>query len=519
MPKPLYVRATSGHAGKGICDAARGYLLPEKFTGELAHGSWLANVDSIAANGLLAGGIVGDRANNHFSVCDWRGQPATAFVRSPSFTGPEKVPHEPRPNCDAIFLFNYDLICEMGLEPRMNRKRSVTTKCGESVPPECLEAVFCLITGACYYFKTRFSDKYPHLKAVKRSPVELGKPRGSAQTAPPSTAASSSTDIIAPREGELAPDATDSSTFGWGDVVAALNAPSADKATCLQCDRDAPLGVVYCTRCGSIMLNCPISFEALEAQDDADKERLIRNLGFALKTIQPIVLPDGNIRHMRGARKKADNLTWEERCKKPAEGARRKGFSSIVDRWDRQPSYHANVNEQSMDYWNKPATRETAVSMDMANARLSRQIIPMRARDRDLMLPRERIVSTCSGGSNSQRLRGTPEYHEACNLLEMPGHSEAITRQQGRLELAELAISRELNINPPPPAAPREGLPANGKGKPDLWHNYEAQKGSSRQSRWRQESWEDSGNWWSGSASSSYTGRHGHNPYSSWKGK
>ena len=354
----------------------------------------------------------------------------------------------------------------------MNRKRSVTTKSGESVPPKCLGAVFCLITGACYYFNTRFSDKYPHLKAVKRSPVELGKPRGSAQTAPPSTAASSSTDIIAPREGELAPDATDSSTFGWGDVVAASNAPSADKATCLQCDRDAQLGVVYCTRCGSIMFNCPISFEALEAQDDADKERLIRNLGFALKTIQPIVLPDGNIRHMRGARKKADNLTWGKRCKKHAEGARRKGFSSIVDPWDRQPSYHANV-----------------------------------------------IVSTCSGGSNSQRLRGTPEYHEACNLLEMPGHSEAITRQQGRLELAELAISRELNINPPPPAAPREGLPANGKGKPNLWHNYEAQKGSSRQSRWRQESWEDSGNWWSGSASSSYTGRHGHNPYSSWKGK
>ena len=215
----------------------------------------------------------------------------------------------------------------------------------------------------------------------------------------------------------LAPDATDSSTFGWGDVVAALNAPSADKATCLQRDRDAPLGVVYCTRCGSIMLTCPICFEALEAQDDADKERLIRDLGFALKSIQPIVLPDGNIRHMRGARKKADNLTWEERCKKHVEGARRKGFSSIVDRWDRQPSYHADVNEQSMDYWNKPATRETAVSVDKANARLSREIIPMRARDRDLMLPRERIVSTCSGGSNSQRLRGTHEYRKCLDIV------------------------------------------------------------------------------------------------------
>ena len=62
IPKPLYVRATSGHKGKGICDSARGYTLPQGFTGELAHGSMLAHVDSIAANGLLAGGIGGDRS-------------------------------------------------------------------------------------------------------------------------------------------------------------------------------------------------------------------------------------------------------------------------------------------------------------------------------------------------------------------------------------------------------------------------------------------------------------------------
>ena len=151
------------------------------------------------------------------------------------------------------------------------------------------------------------------------------------------------------------------------------------------------------------------------------------------------------------------------RCKKHHDGARRKGFSSITDRWDKEASYHANVNEQSMEYWNKPATRETAVSMDMVVARLSRTVLPMRARDRDALLPRERIVSTSSGGYNSQQLRGTPQYHEACNLLEMPGHSQAIQRQAGRVELAELAEARALHINPPPPAAPREGLPAHGK--------------------------------------------------------
>ena len=131
---------------------------------------------------------------------------------------------------------------------------------------------------------------------------------GSAQTASSSSSTSTSSAIVAPREGELANEAIDSSTFGWGDVVSLLNSPSADKATCLQCDRDAPLGVVYCVRCGSIMHNCPISFEALDAQDDADKKRLIKSLGFALKVVQPVVLPSGNIRHMRGARKKPDSI-------------------------------------------------------------------------------------------------------------------------------------------------------------------------------------------------------------------
>ena len=135
------------------------------------------------------------------------------------------------------------------------------------------------------------------------------------------------------------------------------------------------------------MHNCFISFEALDAQDDADKERLIKSLGFVLKVVQPFVLPSGNIRHMRGARKKPDSILWDMRCKKHHDGARRKGFSSITDRWDREASCHANLNAQIMEYRNRPATRETAVSMDMVVARLSRTVLPMRARDRDALLP------------------------------------------------------------------------------------------------------------------------------------
>ena len=62
IPTPLYIRTTAGHRGKGICDAARGFVLPQGFTSELAHGSMLAYADSIAADGLMNGGIGGDHA-------------------------------------------------------------------------------------------------------------------------------------------------------------------------------------------------------------------------------------------------------------------------------------------------------------------------------------------------------------------------------------------------------------------------------------------------------------------------
>ena len=96
---------------------------------------------------------------------------------------------------------------------------------------------------------------------------------------------------------------------------------------------------------------------------------MIKSLGFTLKVVAPVVLPDGTTKHVRGARKKPDSIPWDMRCKKHHDGARRKGFTSITDRWDREVAYHANVDEQSMDYWNKHATRETAVSMDLVVAR------------------------------------------------------------------------------------------------------------------------------------------------------
>ncbi len=50
-PVPNAIRATSGHGGRGVCDEARGFDLPFGWVRSLVHGSKLAFLDSISANG------------------------------------------------------------------------------------------------------------------------------------------------------------------------------------------------------------------------------------------------------------------------------------------------------------------------------------------------------------------------------------------------------------------------------------------------------------------------------------
>ena len=125
----------------------------------------------------MNGGIGGARSNIHFSACDWRDLPASAFNFSEQFDAPERVPHWPKEESDAVYLFGCEAIRALGLDPRMCRKRSVTTTSGETVPPECLEAVFCLKTNACFYLNSRYADKYPQLHAKKTEPG-CCEPRG-----------------------------------------------------------------------------------------------------------------------------------------------------------------------------------------------------------------------------------------------------------------------------------------------------------------------------------------------------
>ena len=99
---------------------------------------------------------------------------------------------------------------------------------------------------------------------------------------------------------------------------------------------------------------------------------------------------------------------------------------------------------------------------------VGREVATLRGERRDQVFPRQRTVATTSGGRNSQVLRGTAEYHEACNIMQVRGSAEALAREAARVELA---TAIELNVNHPPPiVATREGTPAakgqeKGNGK------------------------------------------------------
>ena len=49
---------------------------------------------------------------------DWRNCPDEMFIYPPNVDGPQLVPHKPRPECDAIYFFDFDSINEMGLDLR-----------------------------------------------------------------------------------------------------------------------------------------------------------------------------------------------------------------------------------------------------------------------------------------------------------------------------------------------------------------------------------------------------------------
>ena len=94
VPCPLQIRANCGHSRGGICDAARGFVIPDGFVEECFHGSKLAFCDSIASIGLIAGGLAGSskRANCHFSIMDWRKAKPEDYNYPKPFDGPQKVP-------------------------------------------------------------------------------------------------------------------------------------------------------------------------------------------------------------------------------------------------------------------------------------------------------------------------------------------------------------------------------------------------------------------------------------------
>ena len=137
-----------------------------------------------------------------------------------------------------------------------------------------------------------------------------------------------------------------------------------------------------------------------------------------------------------------------------------------------------------------------------------RSVRTIRGEVRDRTFPQQRIVAKTSGGSDSHRLRGAPAYHEACNILQVPGSAHILAREAAR---TEVETAEALNILPPPPpvVATCEGTPAKGQGKDkdqakgkglgqlQFWQSrsdtlWPSASSSSWQS-WPSEAWDD---WW-----------------------
>ena len=101
----------------------------------------------------------------------------------------------------------------------------------------------------------------------------------------PSVAQSSSD--AAAREGELLvaerPLLVDNhglpAETSWPVMLAIMDAPSDDKASCSQCGHIATLGTIYCSMCSAVMDNAPLTVAKITEQDNDARERLVQELG------------------------------------------------------------------------------------------------------------------------------------------------------------------------------------------------------------------------------------------------
>ena len=68
----------------------------------------------------------------------------------------------------------------------------------------------------------------------------------------------------------------------WPVMLAIMDAPSDDKASCSQCGHIATLGTVDCSMCSVVMDNAPLTVAKITEQDNDARERLFQEPGLVL---------------------------------------------------------------------------------------------------------------------------------------------------------------------------------------------------------------------------------------------
>ena len=104
--------------------------------------------------------------------------------------------------------------------------------------------------------------------------------------------------------------------MSWGSIFDNFGNSAPDKATCPSCAHSAPVGTIYCRKCGVTMDNAPLNKKTLQDSEKRATEVFFASLGVVLRRN-----PENAYGCIRGSKSKKDNTPWPDRCKKHQKSA------------------------------------------------------------------------------------------------------------------------------------------------------------------------------------------------------
>ena len=195
-------------------------------------------------------------------------------------------------------------------------------------------------------------------------------------------------------------------------------------AICPRCYRSETIGTIACYSCGVTLTNSPITAEQVHELAADSCSQLLNSLGLVANTTAEDRLP------YRG-KKSAKPKSWEERCKGWLRGSLKKKdpetgrfkYTSIVDRWEKDPAFRTSCNEESQKQLGNYFTLEDAYEADelaahekiLGEQRKVDNAMPSKERQTKFVEPEVR--SAQSGGSGTRPRIGTEAEQRAVEAL------------------------------------------------------------------------------------------------------